>query len=127
VTSRPRSQSPRRRRASTCFFRRSRKASISSKAAEVVADRVRFLDRKPAEAVPDGDVLAGDETLDEEVKADAPFCGPRVSRGADLGGAGCGYRSGPRRHPDRGLDEHLPVAARARALLMPASQSFRVP
>jgi single-strand DNA-binding protein len=43
------------------------------KAAEVVADRVRFLDRKPTEAVPDGDVLAGDETLDDEVEADVPF------------------------------------------------------
>jgi len=38
------------------------------KAAEVVADRVRFLDRKPAEAVSDGD-----ETLDDEVEADGPF------------------------------------------------------
>jgi len=43
------------------------------KAAEVVADRVRFLDRKPTEAVSDGDEVAGDETLDDEVEADAPF------------------------------------------------------
>ena len=41
------------------------------KATEVVADRIRFLDRKPADA-PDGDVLAGDEALDE-VEADVPF------------------------------------------------------
>jgi single-strand DNA-binding protein len=43
------------------------------KTAEVVADRVRFLDRKPAAAVPDGDELAGNETLDDEVEADVPF------------------------------------------------------
>ncbi len=42
------------------------------KAAEVVADRVRFLDRKPAEASGDEELPADDETLAEEVGADVP-------------------------------------------------------
>jgi single-strand DNA-binding protein len=43
------------------------------KAAEVVADRVRFLDRKPSEAGSDVALSADDETLAEEVEADVPF------------------------------------------------------
>lgn len=43
------------------------------KAAEVVADRVRFLDRKPADAGTDAVLPADDEALSEEAEADVPF------------------------------------------------------
>jgi single-strand DNA-binding protein len=43
------------------------------KAAEVVADRVRFLDRKPSDAGTDAALPADDEVLSEEAEADAPF------------------------------------------------------
>src|SRR5688572_20578326 len=43
------------------------------KAAEVVADRVRFLDRKPSESGTDAALPAEEEALSEEVEADVPF------------------------------------------------------
>ncbi len=43
------------------------------KTAEVVADRMRFLDRKPSEVKPDEEAFADDEALAEEVGADVPF------------------------------------------------------
>ncbi len=43
------------------------------KAAEVVADRVRFLDRKPSEGGAEAALPTDDEVLSEEAEADAPF------------------------------------------------------
>lgn len=43
------------------------------KAAQVVADRVRFLDRKPSETKPGEESSADDEAVPEEVGADVPF------------------------------------------------------
>jgi len=43
------------------------------KAAEVVADRVRFLDRKPSEGGADAALPAADDGLSEEAEADVPF------------------------------------------------------
>jgi single-strand DNA-binding protein len=42
------------------------------KAAEVVADRVRFLDRNPSDAGTDAALPADDEVFSEEAEADAP-------------------------------------------------------
>ncbi len=43
------------------------------RAAEVVADRVRFLDRKPSEGGADAALPADDEVFSAEAEADVPF------------------------------------------------------